>query len=35
MPVFLLWGIPKLIVLGGGVYWITHLIDPTHGGAAL
>jgi len=25
MPVILLWGIPTLIVLGGGTYWLMHL----------
>jgi hypothetical protein len=25
MPVIFLWGIPALIVLGGGAYWIVHL----------
>jgi len=25
MPVIILWGIPTLIVLGGGIYWIAHL----------
>jgi len=25
MPVILLWGIPAVIVLGGGAYWIAHL----------
>jgi hypothetical protein len=25
MPVILLWGIPTLIVIGGGAYWIAHL----------
>jgi len=25
MPVILLWGIPTLIVLGGGTYWLLHL----------
>jgi len=25
MPVIFLWGIPTLIVIGGGVYWIAHL----------
>jgi len=25
MPVILLWGIPALIVIGGGAYWIAHL----------
>jgi hypothetical protein len=25
MPVILLWGIPTLIVLGGGTYWLLHM----------
>jgi hypothetical protein len=25
MPVIFLWGIPALIVIGGGVYWVAHL----------
>jgi hypothetical protein len=25
MPVIFLWGIPTLIVLGGGAYWLVHL----------
>jgi hypothetical protein len=25
MPVILLWGIPTLIVIGGGTYWLLHL----------
>jgi hypothetical protein len=25
MPVVLLWGIPVLLVVGGGTYWIMHL----------
>ena len=25
MPVIFLWGIPVLIVIGGGAYWIAHL----------
>jgi hypothetical protein len=25
MPVILLWGIPALIVIGGGSYWLIHL----------
>lgn len=26
MPVFILWAIPAVIVLGGGAYWIVHSI---------
>lgn len=25
MPVILLWGIPAIIVIGGGTYWLMHL----------
>jgi hypothetical protein len=25
MPVILLWGIPTLLVVGGGGYWLMHL----------
>jgi len=25
MPVFILWAIPAVIILGGGAYWIAHL----------
>jgi hypothetical protein len=25
MPVLLLWGIPALILVGGGGYWLMHL----------
>jgi len=25
MPVILLWGIPALVVIGGGTYWLMHL----------
>jgi hypothetical protein len=25
MPVIFLWGIPALIVIGGGAYWLVHL----------
>jgi len=25
MPVIVLWAIPAIIVLGGGVYWIAHM----------
>jgi len=25
MPVILLWGIPAIIVIGGGAYWIAHI----------
>jgi hypothetical protein len=25
VPVILLWGIPTLIVLGGGTYWLLHM----------
>jgi len=25
MPVIFLWGIPAIVVLGGGVYWIAHM----------
>ena len=25
MPVFILWAIPAVIVIGGGAYWIAHL----------
>jgi hypothetical protein len=25
MPVFILWAIPAVIVLGGGAYWIMHV----------
>jgi len=25
MPVILLWGIPALIVIGGGGYWLMHV----------
>ena len=25
MPVIFLWGIPALIVIGGGAYWVAHL----------
>jgi hypothetical protein len=25
MPVIFLWGIPAIIVIGGGAYWIAHL----------
>jgi hypothetical protein len=25
MPVFILWAIPAVIVIGGGAYWIMHL----------
>jgi len=25
MPVILLWGIPTLLVVGGGAYWLVHM----------
>jgi len=25
MPVFILWAIPAVIIIGGGAYWIAHL----------
>jgi len=25
MPVFILWAIPAVIILGGGAYWIVHM----------
>jgi hypothetical protein len=25
MPVFILWAIPAVVILGGGAYWIAHL----------
>jgi hypothetical protein len=25
MPVILLWGIPALVVIGGGGYWLMHM----------
>jgi len=25
MPVIFLWGIPAIVVIGGGVYWIAHM----------
>ena len=25
MPVILLWGIPAIIVVGGGAYWLMHI----------
>ena len=25
MPIILLWGIPTLIVVGGGAFWLVHM----------
>jgi len=25
MPVFILWAIPAVVVLGGGAYWLMHV----------
>jgi len=25
MPVFILWAVPAVIILGGGAYWIAHM----------
>jgi len=25
MPVFILWAVPAVIILGGGAYWIVHM----------
>lgn len=25
MPVFILWAIPAVVVLGGGAYWLMHI----------
>jgi len=25
MPVFILWAIPAVIILGGGAYWVVHM----------